>query len=416
MKQLPPLRDRTARIDRTNLAFIRAVLARRGASVFVDTSKLLTRLTYLLDLPELDLRIVWLARDARGFAASAKRRGGSADAGRRRVAQRSGGHRRVPRGATRTCHPSSCATRISAPGQRTRCGELWTFCGVRAVEPVTVISGARPPYSRQQHAHGRHDRGPSRRDLALRTGGRRRAACAGCGRRDERTARIHAVMSAPPAPCAFWPSPAIFRPTPRSGTMRTLRLVRHLDSAGLVRGRGHASHRLGSAPARCRTRRCSSKVPARRHRAACHALATVRAPRGVAEGTHQGWRGAAAGQAGAAWTSARAAERTRCRHAQGGSRGCGARSPRRSTLPDREVSWLLPAVWAAWRRARQARPDVIYSSGPAVHGPPRRLLCCRGSRAHRGSPTSATHGRARRGARTASRSSAAPGRCSSASS
>jgi glycosyltransferase involved in cell wall biosynthesis len=33
-------------------------------------------------------------------------------------------------------------------------------------------------------------------------------------------------------------------------------------------------------------------------------------------------------------------------------------------LPDREVSWLLPAVRAGWRRAREARPDVIYSSGP----------------------------------------------------
>jgi glycosyltransferase involved in cell wall biosynthesis len=33
-------------------------------------------------------------------------------------------------------------------------------------------------------------------------------------------------------------------------------------------------------------------------------------------------------------------------------------------LPDREVSWVVPAVWKAWRHARQARPDVIYSSGP----------------------------------------------------
>lgn len=33
-------------------------------------------------------------------------------------------------------------------------------------------------------------------------------------------------------------------------------------------------------------------------------------------------------------------------------------------LPDREVSWLLPAVLRGWRVARQSRPDVIYSSGP----------------------------------------------------
>jgi glycosyltransferase involved in cell wall biosynthesis len=34
------------------------------------------------------------------------------------------------------------------------------------------------------------------------------------------------------------------------------------------------------------------------------------------------------------------------------------------TLPDREVSWLIPAVWAGWQRARRAHPSVIYSSGP----------------------------------------------------
>jgi glycosyltransferase involved in cell wall biosynthesis len=34
------------------------------------------------------------------------------------------------------------------------------------------------------------------------------------------------------------------------------------------------------------------------------------------------------------------------------------------TLPDREISWLLPAIWAGWRRARHTRPTVVYSSGP----------------------------------------------------
>jgi glycosyltransferase involved in cell wall biosynthesis len=34
------------------------------------------------------------------------------------------------------------------------------------------------------------------------------------------------------------------------------------------------------------------------------------------------------------------------------------------TLPDREVSWIAPATWAGWSRARRFRPDVIYSSGP----------------------------------------------------
>jgi glycosyltransferase involved in cell wall biosynthesis len=34
------------------------------------------------------------------------------------------------------------------------------------------------------------------------------------------------------------------------------------------------------------------------------------------------------------------------------------------SLPDREVSWLAPATWVGWRHARRFRPDVIYSSGP----------------------------------------------------
>lgn len=33
-------------------------------------------------------------------------------------------------------------------------------------------------------------------------------------------------------------------------------------------------------------------------------------------------------------------------------------------LPDREVSWLVPAVAAGWRVGREYLPDVIYSSGP----------------------------------------------------
>ena len=33
-------------------------------------------------------------------------------------------------------------------------------------------------------------------------------------------------------------------------------------------------------------------------------------------------------------------------------------------LPDRENSWLLPAVWAAHRRFKNEPPDVVYSSGP----------------------------------------------------
>lgn len=141
MRTLPVLRPRSARIDRTNLAFIRAVLQRRGASVFLDTSKLLTRLTYLVDVPGLEIRVVRLARDARGFAASAKRRGESA-----------------ARAATvwRNDQMAIEAFVSEHPGLRTHllryedlCARpvetlrrLWAFCGVRNLEPRTAIEAS----------------------------------------------------------------------------------------------------------------------------------------------------------------------------------------------------------------------------------------------------------------------------------
>ena len=61
---LPVLKQRTARVDRANVAFVRAVLTVPGARVFCDTTKLLTRLTYLLEVPELRVNVVRLVRDA----------------------------------------------------------------------------------------------------------------------------------------------------------------------------------------------------------------------------------------------------------------------------------------------------------------------------------------------------------------
>jgi len=74
-RHAPGYRHRVARIDRANVAFIRAVLSQRRAAVFLDTTKLLTRLTHLLEIPDLDVKVVQLVRDVRGFAASAKKRG-----------------------------------------------------------------------------------------------------------------------------------------------------------------------------------------------------------------------------------------------------------------------------------------------------------------------------------------------------
>jgi len=72
---LPIYRGRVARTDRVNVEFIRAVLQTAHASVFVDTSKHVLRLCRLMAQPALDVRVVTLVRDVRGYAASAKRRG-----------------------------------------------------------------------------------------------------------------------------------------------------------------------------------------------------------------------------------------------------------------------------------------------------------------------------------------------------
>jgi hypothetical protein len=65
------------RTNEVNVAFIRSVLQIAGADVFFDTSKAPMRLWHLLRVPELDVRVVLLVRDVRGFCSSAKRRGQS---------------------------------------------------------------------------------------------------------------------------------------------------------------------------------------------------------------------------------------------------------------------------------------------------------------------------------------------------
>jgi len=72
---LPFHRSWLRRADRANVAFIEALLEASGAQVFFDTSKRAQRLRHLLRVPELDVKIVLLVRDVRGYVASAKRRG-----------------------------------------------------------------------------------------------------------------------------------------------------------------------------------------------------------------------------------------------------------------------------------------------------------------------------------------------------
>jgi hypothetical protein len=73
---LPWHRSRIERVRRVNVELVRAALEVARADVFFDTSKAAVRLKHLLEAPELDVKVVRLIRDVRGYAWSAKRRGG----------------------------------------------------------------------------------------------------------------------------------------------------------------------------------------------------------------------------------------------------------------------------------------------------------------------------------------------------
>jgi hypothetical protein len=138
MRRLPGLRERSRRVDRTNVAFMREVLARGDATVFLDTSKLLTRAGYLCDIPEIDLRLVRLARDARGFAASAKRRGESVA-----TAARVWRHDQIAidRFLADRPHLSHLLVRYEdlCSDSAATLSRLWAFCGVAPNTPSAVI-------------------------------------------------------------------------------------------------------------------------------------------------------------------------------------------------------------------------------------------------------------------------------------
>jgi hypothetical protein len=58
---------------------MQSALQLTGADVFFDTSKALMRLSYLLEIPEIDLKVVRVVRDVRAFASSYKSRGVSVE-------------------------------------------------------------------------------------------------------------------------------------------------------------------------------------------------------------------------------------------------------------------------------------------------------------------------------------------------
>jgi hypothetical protein len=138
-RRLPVLRRRMEDVDRANVAFVHAVLARTGARVFFDTTKLLTRLTYLLDIPELQVSVVRLVRDARGVAASAKRRGESV---RRATNIWLNDQLAIDTFLATLPELSPLQMRYEDLCDRPSqvLAELWAFCGVEAFAAPTVVT------------------------------------------------------------------------------------------------------------------------------------------------------------------------------------------------------------------------------------------------------------------------------------
>jgi hypothetical protein len=125
--------------DAANVAFIRAVLQVAGARVFADTSKALNRLTYLVRLHELDLKIITLVRDVRGYAASVKRRGGSVTDAARTWLKDQQGIAAITAGLP--------ADRLHRLHYEDLCGRpadsqaaLWRFCGVAPLAPIESLA------------------------------------------------------------------------------------------------------------------------------------------------------------------------------------------------------------------------------------------------------------------------------------
>ncbi len=129
---LPGYRQRVSAIDAVNMAFMQAALTVSKARVFADTTKTMSRLLHLLRLPGLDIRVVGLVRDARGYAASAKRRGISpldaAGTWRKDQEMIAALVRERP---TLPFHQLRYEDLCASPDTVLR--ELWSFCGVQDV-------------------------------------------------------------------------------------------------------------------------------------------------------------------------------------------------------------------------------------------------------------------------------------------
>jgi hypothetical protein len=134
----PAHRAWLAEADRTSVLFIQSVLGETGAEVFFDTSKNPARLARLLTLDRLDVRLVRIARDVRGFAGSAKRRGQPIEAAagawqnRQRIVARLA-NTMPPEKVFFLRYEDFCRN----PGQWLR--QLHAFVGVDVIEPPATV-------------------------------------------------------------------------------------------------------------------------------------------------------------------------------------------------------------------------------------------------------------------------------------
>jgi hypothetical protein len=144
---LPWHRARIERVRNINVEFIRAALDTAGAVVFFDTSKLAVRLKHLLETPELDVKVVRLVRDVRGYAWSAKRRGGNlkdaAMTWRRDLQSFDHITRHLPSSRVMVLRYEDLCR-----DPTTWLRELYAFCGVELMDPPEFVT------SREHHVLG----------------------------------------------------------------------------------------------------------------------------------------------------------------------------------------------------------------------------------------------------------------------
>jgi glycosyltransferase involved in cell wall biosynthesis len=174
------------------------------------------------------------------------------------------------------------------------------------------------------------------------------------GWRDERAPGIRPVIEQPPraliVACNFPPDASV-------GTMRTLRLVRHLTASAwqvsvvTVAPRGF---RPGTVVDPALVERVPSDVAVVR---ATPLRPFERMAASLKRSRPRASSSAAVGDTTSASASsppAPASALTRMRRAVSAA----------LAIPDRDASWLVPAIWRGWRHGAAHRPDVVYSSGP----------------------------------------------------